>query len=68
MKVEVEELELLLGESEFLLASRARVLGTQEEESRKKAQEVDCEVSQSWTAVYQSIARRMLSDLDKSEA
>ena len=102
MKVEVEELELLLGpedsevdlrriwrcakrnkgreifeifssesQSEFLVASRARwderqrVLVTQEEESRRKAQDVDYEVNQCWTAVYQSMARRMLSFLDK---
>ena len=62
------------GQSEFLVASRARwderqrVLVTQEEKSRWKAQEVDYEVKQSWTAVHQSIARRMLSYLDKSEA
>ena len=61
------------GLSEFLVASRARwdeyqrVLVTQEEESRRKAQEVDYEVNQSW-AVHQSIARRMLSYLDNSEA
>ena len=29
--------------------------------SRKRTQEVDCEVNNSWAAVYQSIARRMLS-------
>ena len=40
----------------------------QEEESRRKAQEVDYEVNQSWAAVYQSIVRRMLGYLDNSEA
>ena len=37
--------------------------------STKDAQqlEVDCEVCKSWAAVYQSIARRMLSCLDNSE-
>ena len=92
MKVEIEELELLLGpedskvdlrrvfkyarrnkgrkifaifsskgQSEFLVVSRARwdqhqrVLVTQEEESRMKAQQVDCGVNQSWAAVYQSM-------------
>ena len=50
------------GQSEFLVASRVRwderhrALVTQEEESRRKAQEVDHEVNQNWTAVYQSIA------------
>ena len=44
------------------------MLVTQEEESRRKAQDVDYEVNQCWTAVYQSMARRMLSFLDKSEA
>ena len=29
---------------------------------------MDCEVSKSWTSVYQSIARRMWSYLDNSEA
>ena len=47
---------------------RQRVLVTQEEESRRRAQEVDCGVNQSWAAVYQSIERRILSYLDKSEA
>ena len=37
------------------------------EESRKRAQEVDSRVDQSWAAVYQSIARRILSYLDNSE-
>ena len=45
-----------------------RMLVTQEEESRRRAQEVDCGDNQSWAAVYQSIARRMLSYLDNSEA
>ena len=62
------------GPSEFLEVSRARwdeyhrLLVTQEEKSRRKAQELECGVSQSWAAVYQSIARRMLSYLDNSEA
>ena len=57
------------GLSEFLVASRVRwderqrVLVTQEEESRWKAQEVDYEVNHNWTAVDQSVARRMLSYL-----
>ena len=33
-----------------------------------KAQEVDCEVNQNWTAVYQLIARRMLKYLEDSDA
>ena len=44
------------------------MLVTQDEESRRKAQEVDYEVNQNWTVVYQSIARRTLSYLDKREA
>ena len=36
--------------------------------SRRGTQEVDCEVNKSWAAVYQSVARRMLSYLDNSEA
>ena len=48
--------------------ARQRVLPTQEEDLRRKVQEVGYEVSQSWTAVYQSIARRMLIYLDRSEA
>ena len=44
------------------------MLVTQEEESRRKAQEIDYEVNQYWKAVDQSIAREMLSYLDKSEA
>ena len=61
------------GPSEFLVVSRARwdeyqrMLVTQEEESRRRAQEVDCGVNQSWAAVYQSITRRMLSYLDNSK-
>ena len=45
------------GQSELLVASRVRwderqsVLVAQEEESRRKAQEVDYEVVQNWTAV-----------------
>ena len=99
MRVEIEELEFLLGpedsevdlkhilrsarrnkcgriyeifsskgQSEFLAASRSamgRASKGAEEESRRKAQEVDYEVNQNWTAVHQSIARRMLSYLDK---
>ena len=38
------------------------------QESRRKAQEVDWGGNQSWAAVYQSIAIRMLSHLDNSEA
>ena len=62
------------GPSEFLVVSRTRwggyqrMLVTQEEESRRRAQEVDCGVNQSWAAVYQLIARRMLSYSDNSEA
>ena len=44
------------------------MLVIQDEESRKRAQEVDCGVNHSWAAVYQSIARRMFSYLDKSES
>ena len=40
------------------------MLVIQDEESRRRAQEVDCAVNQSWAAV----ARRMLSYLDNSEA
>ena len=47
---------------------RQRVLVTQEDESRRRAQGVDCGVNQNWTAVYQTIATRMLSYLDESEA
>ena len=47
---------------------RQRVLVTQEKESRRKAREVDYEANQNWPAVYQTIARRMLSHLDESEA
>ena len=62
------------GQSEFLVASRARwherqrVLVTQEEESRRRTQELDYEGNQSWAAVYQSISRRVLSQLHNSEA
>ena len=41
---------------------------TQDEESRRKAQEVDNEVNQKWTAVNQTIAKTMLKYLDESEA
>ena len=41
---------------------------TLEEESRRKAQEVDYEVNQSWTAVHQTIAKIMLKCLDDREA
>ena len=36
--------------------------------SRRSTQEVYCEVCKSWAAVHQSIARRMPSYLDDSEA
>ena len=36
--------------------------------SRRRTPDVDCGVDQRWAAVYQSIARRMLSCLDNSEA
>ena len=36
--------------------------------SRRRAQEVDCGVYQRWAAVYQAVARGMLSHLDNSEA
>ena len=58
-------------QSEVLVASRVRrderqrVPVTQEEEARRMAQEVDYEVNQNWTAIYQTIAR---SYLDESEA
>ena len=45
-----------------------RVQITQEEESRREVQEVDNEVNQNWTVVYQTIARRMLKYLEDSEA
>ena len=35
--------------------------------SRRRTQEVDCGVDQKWAAVYQSVARRMLSYLNHSE-
>ena len=41
---------------------------TQEEESRRKAKEVDYEVNQNLTAVHQTTARRVLSYLDENEA
>ena len=62
------------GQSEVLVTSRVRwdesrrVLVTQEEESRRKAQEDDYEVNRNWTAVYQTIAIRMSSYLDESQA
>ena len=40
----------------------------QEEESRRRAQEVDCGFDHSWAAVDQSTARSMMSHLDSSEA
>ena len=58
----------MLDASRMRWDERQRVLVTPEEESRRKAQEVDYEVVQNWTAVSQTIARRMLSYLDKSEA
>ena len=45
-----------------------RLTVTQEEESIRKAQEVVNEVNQKWTAVYLTIAKRMLKHLDDSEA
>ena len=42
--------------------------GDVQHSSRRRTQEVDCEVNKSWAAVYQSIARRMRSYLDNSEA
>ena len=35
--------------------------------SRRRTQEADCGVDQKWAAVYQSVARRMLSYLNHSE-
>ena len=92
MRVEIEELESLLGPEDSeedlsqilryasflkrgrifdifrsqgrLAASRVRrderqrLMGTQEEEARRRAQEVDRGVNQSWTAVFQSIAKK----------
>ena len=40
----------------------------QEEESRRKAEEVDNEVNQNWTAVYQTITKILLKFLEDSEA
>ena len=53
------------GPIEFLVVSRARwdEYLMQDEESRKRAHNVDCGVNQIWIAVYRSIARRMLSYL-----
>ena len=45
-----------------------RLTVTQEEESIRKAQEVVNEVNQKWTAVYLTIAKRMLKHLNDSEA
>ena len=62
------------GPSDFLVVSRARwgeyqrMLVTQEEESTRRAQEVDCGGNQSWAVVYQSIARIILIYFDNSEA
>ena len=63
------------GHSEFVLGvSRARwdvyqrMLVKQDEESRKRVQVMDWGGNQSWAAICQSIARRMLSCLDNSEA
>ena len=41
---------------------------TWEEEARRNVQEVDNEVNQNWTAVYQTLAKRMLKCLEDSEA
>ena len=44
------------------------MLVTQDKKSRSWAQDVDCGVNQSWAAVYQPVARRMLRYLDNGEA
>ena len=36
--------------------------------SRRRTKEVDCRSNQRWAALYQAVARRMLSYLDNSEA
>ena len=62
------------GQSEHLVAFRVRCderqrpMTTQEEEARRNGQEVDNEVNQNWTAVYQMIAKRMLKSWEDSEA
>ena len=62
------------GQSEFLVASRVRrderqrVLATQEEESIRKAQEIDYEVDENRTAVCQLMARRVSKYLEDSDA
>ena len=48
--------------------SYERLMVTEDEESRTKAQEVDNEANQKWTVVYQTIAKTMLKYLDESEA
>ena len=54
------------GQNEHLASSRVRwnerqrVMVTQEEEARRNVQGVDNEVNPNWTAVYQTIAKRML--------
>ena len=63
-----------LGQSEHWAASRVRwderqrLMATQEEEARRNVQEVDNDVNQNWTAVYQTIAKIMLKYLEDSEA
>ena len=57
------------GQSEHWAASRVRwderqrLMATQEEEARRNVQEVDNEVNQNWTAVYQTIAKIMFEVL-----
>ena len=48
--------------------SYERLMVTQEEESRKNVQEVDDEINQNWTAVYQWTAKKMLRNLEDSES
>ena len=48
--------------------SYERLMVTEDEESRTKAQEVDNEANEKWTVVYQTIAKTMLKYLDESEA
>ena len=35
--------------------------------TRRRFQEVDCGVDHGWAAVYQTVAKKMLDDLNKSE-
>ena len=41
---------------------------TQEEKARRNVQEVDDEINQNWTAVYQWTAQKMLRYLEDSES